>query len=213
MNSDLDQLISQVYFESAARLRDPILGGVVRHGLNILYGPPIFDPSLAIITFQGGGADMNTQTAPPPRLIYRDDPYKFGTMLRKYMSKVLLTEVLNKSTIALPSVFPQAPMREAGSWMASSGPKADWRHFSVSWTKRLIEQMSPKVILVFGDKAASALEIKWCDVEREHPQNHMTFARAIWNGVPVVFCHHLSIGCPEKAAMRSLEEAALLIGK
>ena len=97
--------------------------------------------------------------------------------------------------------------------MAKAGPKARWREFSKSWTERLVEAQRPKVLLVFGEKASTVLGIEWHDIERKHKQNHMTFARADWRGIPVVFCHHLSIGCPESEAIRCMGEVKLLINR
>jgi hypothetical protein len=91
------------------------------------------------------------------RLLYRDDPYKFGTALRRYMGAVGLSDTLANRTVAQAVVFPQAPTSQAGSWMAKTGPKARWREFSKSWTERLVEAQRPKVVLIFGDKASGVL--------------------------------------------------------
>jgi hypothetical protein len=212
-NLDFKQVASQAYAETGQLMRDPEMASVVTHGLNILYGPPMLQPDLAIITFQGGGADNTLQTSWPQRLLYLDDEFPFGTKLREYSECAGLSPILQRSTVAIAAVFPQAPQSEASTWMASTGPKARWREFSVEWTKRLLLVQAPRVILVYGTKASEALNFHWLDIERKHKQNHMTFGRAIWNDIPAIFSRHLSSGCGRESAVNCLREVKKLLTK
>lgn len=207
-----ESVARQAYEKASGMMNNPSLRAVVRHGLSILYGPPMVQPDLALITFQGGGADSTIQNSWPRRLLYLDDPYKFGTALRTYMSAVGLRKTLEERTVALPAIFPQAPTSEASKWLTKSGPRAEWREFSRYWIEKLVDVQRPKLIVVFGEKASKVLGIAWSSVEREHAQGHMTFASSEWRGFPAIFCHHLSIGCPEQAALRCLSVARDVIG-
>jgi hypothetical protein len=93
------------------------------------------------------------------------------------------------------------------------GAKSTLARVLKNWTTRLVEAQRPKVVLVFGEKASAVLGIEWREIERKHKQNHMTFARADWRGIPAVFCHHLSIGCPESEAIRCMGEVKRLIDR
>ncbi len=209
----LQHLTQRMYAEVATMMCDAEMQSVVTDGLTVLYGPPMVRPDIGIITFQGGGADKSVQASAPKRLLYRGDPYKFGTALRRYMGAVGLSDTLANRTVAQAVIFPQAPTSQAGGWMAKTGPKARWREFSKDWTTRLVEAQQPKVVLVFGGKASAVLGIEWREIERKHKQYHMTFARADWMGIPTVFCHHLSIGCPESEAIRCMGEVKVLIDR
>lgn len=199
------------YAACAEMMRDPKLSPVVLHGLSICYGPVMFRPRLALITFQGGGADPTFQREAPDDLLYKSDPYRFGSAVRKYAGLTGLTDVLNMSTISHPVVFPQAPTRDAPKWERNGGAYSAWRQTSLNWLSELLAAQDPKVIMVFGDKAARLLGLDWTDEEFSHVQGHRTFARAQWNGRPAIFCHHLSIGCPAEAALRAFSEARHLI--
>lgn len=204
---DLETITAEAYQASLTLIEETEMRAVVTRGLSLMYGPPIENPNLAFVSFQGGGADQTIQRTWPPRLLYRDDPYKFGQALRKYCDTAGLRASLDNSAIALPVVFPQAPTAEAASWMAKSGPKAKWREFSKEWTQKLLLAYQPKVVIVFGEKASRVLGIPWKGIEKNHGQRHMTYAHAHWHGIPMIFCHHLSIGCPESEAIRAFRSA------
>ena len=89
MSQDLQRLTLDLYDEVATLMADSVMASVVKHGLSPLYGPLIDNPDIAIITFQGGGADKQIQTRPPERLLYIDDHHKFGQTLREYMRVAL----------------------------------------------------------------------------------------------------------------------------
>ena len=52
--------------------------GGVEHGLNVLYGPPIPDPTVFLVSMQGGGADRNRQRTWPAKLLYIHDKHALG---------------------------------------------------------------------------------------------------------------------------------------
>lgn len=199
------------YSACADALADPDMAAVVAHGLTVCYGPVLARPALAVLSFQGGGADPAIQREPPARLLYAHDPYKFGTALRRYADGAGLAEVIQTSTIAHPVIFPQAPTAEAGRWLTSRGPRGAWRQLSQTWVARLIEAQRPRAMIVFGDKAGAALPFGWRDEEFRHSQNHRTFARGEWRGIPAIYCHHLSIGCPAAEAEKCFHAVRHLI--
>lgn len=193
-------------------MADPSLAGVVNHGLSICYGPVKWKPDLALITFQGGGADKTIQGKPPGHFLYANDPYRFGKAVRRYSGEVGLLDTIKHNSIAHPVVFPQGPTPEAGKWLAASGPRAIWREFSIQILDQLLAAQKPKVMIVFGEKASKLLGIEWSETRHNHPQHHMTFGIGKWKGTPSIYCHHLSIGCPSEEAHRCFLEAKKLIG-
>lgn len=190
------------YDASAELMADPEYAGVVSHGLSICYGPVKWKPDLALVTFQGGGADKTVQKEPPTEFLYAKDPYKFGAAVRRYSQEAGILEVIQSNAVAHPVVFPQGPTAESGKWMARSGPRSTWRNLSLDHLGKLLSAQAPKVVMVFGTKASELLEIDWEDGVNNHPQGHLTFGLGKILGIPAVYCHHLSIGCPADEARR-----------
>ncbi|GLQ06606.1 hypothetical protein [Sneathiella chinensis] len=210
----LTVLSEELYAEVGKMLEDKELASVVQHGLNPLYAPLADTPDLALITFQGGGEDKSIQREAPSQLLYLNDTYRFGQILRKYMAQAGLRKTLFERTVAHAAIFPSAPTQEARMWEhPKTGPRKVWRDFSLNWNKRLLMAQSPKAILIFGDKASQAFNIEWQDCKFEHKQNHMTFGRGEWQGIPAIYCHHLSINCPKLQAVECMKEVKNLLGK
>lgn len=203
--------IRDMYSEIDDLLADREMNSVVQHGLNAMYGPPIYNPDIALITFQGGGSDCHIQKHPPERLLYLSDSYNFGCNLRKYMREAGMYEILESKTVAHSAVFPQAPTNEANSWLKEKGAKRKWLEFSIKWNKLLIEKQNPKIIIFFGEKASSAFGVKWNNIERNHKQNHMTYAISQFMGKPSIYCHHLSQGAPKKESINCFLKAKEII--
>ena len=189
------------------------LGSVVKDGLLISYGPPILEPDLLLLFFQGGGADQVVQKEWPKKLLYVDSPHKFGKKLRKLCRATGLYTSLETSTVAFPTVFPQGPSKEADCWEKGSGLYSVWRHHSVDWVERLVKSINPKVVIVFGDRASRVFGIRWEKIERFHSQKHQTFGESTFHGAPAVFCHHLSQSCPKPEALKCFEHAKRLISQ
>lgn len=179
----------------------------------ISYGPPIPEPDLLLLTFQGGGESPVVQETWPQRLLYANDPYKFGTTLRGLSRDTGLLSSLQSSAMAFPAVFPQAPSSEAGRWMRKTGPHSVWREHSVDWVERLVEKIRPKVVIVFGNKTSEVFDIHWEDVEHLHSQGHQTFGVSTFQGAPAVFCHHLSQGYVKTEALKCFKYAKRLISE
>ncbi len=121
-----------------------------------------------------------------------------------------MLESLETSTVALPAVFPQAPSKEASRWMRKRGPHSEWRHHSVEWVKRLVDEMNPKVVIVFGDKTTKALGIDWQDAEYAYKRGQ-TFGVSTFQGAPAVYCHHLSQGYSIPEVLKCFRYAKKLI--
>jgi hypothetical protein len=207
------------YAETAALLSDPSMARVVTHGLTLLYGPPIQNPDLFVISFQGGGAAPVVYDKWPARLLYLDDEFKpgnafkFGRHLCRYAREVGMYDVLVNSTVAVPAVFPGGPESSAGAWLGQGGPHKRWRDFSVAWVQRFVDACRPKVVIVFGGKTSRALGLDdaWRDVAHNHGQGWMTFGRTEWRGFQTLFTTHLSRPVRDEV-IRALTVAREIIG-
>lgn len=202
----LDGLTQKMYREISQRMENPALNWVVKDKITALYGPPMVTPELAIVTFQGGGGDRSTtQFTWPNRLLYIEDDCPFGRRLRKEFSSIGLYKVLEDSAVAIAACFPEAPAKEAGIWLRNSNPWLDWRQFSSSWVRRMIEAMQPRVVLVFGRKASQALDIdaSWQDEQFDH-RGWRTFGQMRFLGCSTIYCQHLSQGASKQGVGTSL---------
>ena len=182
--------------------------------ITVLYGPPLVRPDVFVVSFQGGGEDTSpSRRTWPERLLYLDDPYRFGTALRKHFREAGLFETLEKRTVAMAACFPEAPASEAGRWMAKRGPKAEWREFSTKWVRRMLRAMRPRVVLVFGGKTSEALGLKekWREAGWRDSDGHMVYGRAELEGCPAVYCHHLSQGYSTVEVQKCLAEVKRLV--
>ena len=209
----IEALLREAYSETHEMLNDPELGTVVKDGLLISYGPPIKEPDLLLLSFQGGGEDQVVQKEWPTKLLYVDSPHKFGTTLRSLCHDTGLLSSLQSSAMAFPAVFPQARTREADRWEKGPAPYSVWRHHSADWVQRLVKTIRPKVVIVFGNRASRVFDIRWEKVERQHQQNHQTFGVSTFQGTPAVFCHHLSQGFVRSEALKCFEYAKRLISE
>ena len=199
---ELKEVEKQLYDEVKKYLKDRDLRSAVEYGLTPLYGPLMKNPDIALLTFQGGGANKLIQEKAPHQMLYLNDNERFGNVLRKYMNECGLYEKFTKSTVAHAVIFPQAPVTMAQKWLSSKNePIKFWRDFSVKWTKKLILLQNPKIIIIFGQKTENLLDVKWNNntlefphygegeitiSEKENSDNFETFK--------VIYCHHLSQG-------------------
>ena len=189
----LKELLREAYADTREKMKDPKMHTVVEKGLIISYGPPISRPDMLLISFQGGAnTHRDVHDTWPERLLYLDSPYKFGKKLRQLCRDAGLYYSLDRSAMALPAVFPQAPDKEADLWKRKTGPRADWRVHSVQWVKRLAREIRPKVVIVFGTGTSNALGIDWQQTEHKHKQGWLTFGISTFEGYPAVYCMHLS---------------------
>ena len=189
----LKELLREAYADTGEKRNVPAMSEVVKDGLLISYGPPISRPDLLLISFQGGAnTHRDVHDTWPERLLYLDSPYKFGQKLRQVCHDTGLYHSLERSAMALPAVFPQAPDSEANLWKRKTGPHADWRAHSVDWVKRLAREIRPKVVVVFGNSTSDALGIDWEQTEHKHGQGWLTFGVSEFEGYPAVYCMHLS---------------------
>ncbi len=206
-------LARRMYDETFERLDDPRLRGVVGGKVTPMYGPPMVQPDLALISFQGGAGDQTPSARSwPEKLLYLDDDFHFGRSLRSQCAEAGLAETLEERTVAMAACFPEAPSAEAGRWEAKSGPRADWREFSVAWVRQMLAAMSPRAVLVFGMRASRAMgmEGEWRD-EHCDGRNWRAFGRAEVEGCPAIYCQHLSQGWNREHVQSSLREAGCLI--
>ena len=206
----IEAFLREAYSETHEMLNDPELGSVVTDGLLISYGPPIHKPDLLLVSFQGGGADQVVQKTWPRKLLYLDSSEDFGRALRTLCRDAGLLPSLQSSTMALPTVFPQA--RKADRWEKGPAPYSVWREHSVCWVQRLAKAIRPKVVVVFGVRASRVFDIRWKE-ERHDSRNWRTFGESTFEGAPTVYCQHLSQGYETSAVLRSLKYAKRLLSE
>ena len=196
----LERLAERMYRETFERLEDPCWSKDVEK-VTLLYGPPMVRPDVFLVSFQGAGEDPSpSRPTWPQRLLYLDDPYRFGKALRKNFREAGLYEMLEKRTVAMAACFPED--KDAKKWQKKHGPEAKWRKFSSAWVRRLIAAMRPRAVLVFGRAASNALGLKkdqWRD------------ARAEVEGFPAVYCHHLSRGWDKEGVQACLAEVKRIV--
>ncbi|MCY4130323.1 MAG: hypothetical protein OXG15_13910 [Gammaproteobacteria bacterium] len=211
---ELEALCSTMYDEIRERSLERSFAAVVKNRITALYGPPMVEPDLLLVSFQGGGEDKTpTKYTWPDELLYLHDDYRFGTRLRKESKRAGLFEVLKRSTVAIAACFPEAHVSEAELWLGKSGPRRDWLEFSTTWLRRLIRAMQPKVVLVVGAKASRALHLEnqWLDEEYGRGSVGRVFGRAHIENRPTIFCHHLSQGASTANVQKSLREVVRLL--
>lgn len=144
MTDSIEELLREAYSETHEMLKYPELGSVVNDGLLISYGPPIPEPDLLLLSFQGGGADQVVQKEWPKKLLYVGIPYKFGKTLEELCRVTGLDTSLKTSTMAFPALFPQGPTKDAERWEKGTGSYSVWRHHSVDWVERLTKAIKTK---------------------------------------------------------------------
>ena len=196
LQAEIEQLAERMYEETFLRLRHVDLGGVVKHRITALYGPPMARPDLMLVSFQGGGGDSSPSNPTwPERLRYLDSEFDFGRALRSQFREAGLYETLATRTVAMAACFPEAPAAESNRWLAKHGARADWRAFSSNWVRRMVSAMRPRVVLLFGRKASKTLGLddRWSD-ELLDTRGWRAFGRVELEGCPAVYCQHLSQG-------------------
>ena len=187
MSDLIEELLTKAYSATHKLLKDQELGSVVRHGLSISYGPPIPEPDLLLLTFQGGGGCPVVQKNWPRRLLYLDDDFKFGTTLRRLCRDTGLSASLESSAMAFPAVFPQARSSEAGRWTKKTGPHSVWRRHSVYWGKAAGRCDQAKGGHRFRDKCLESIRYSLGE-DRVHP---FTAPSNIWAVHVSGVSHHL----------------------
>ena len=176
----LESEVRRIYAEANAYAE---LHGGVGHGMNVLYGPPILNPKVAIVSLQGGGQDGKPpQTTWPEELAYLDGRHEFGRRLVRDFEGAGLGDVLRHSTVATNLAFPQAG--RFAPWLRTPGARV-WLEKSSAWMDRLIALMQPKVLLAYGKEPFERLAGR---------PKRKRVDEAMRRGVPVVGCGHLIQG-------------------
>ena len=209
----IEGLLREAYSETHKMLKNPELESVVKDGLLISYGPPIPEPDLLLLSFQGGGADQVVYEEWPSRLLYLDDENDFGKALRSLCYDTGLSASLESSTMAFPAVFPQAHHSESTEWTRKTGPHSVWRRHSVNWVTRLVDAIQPKVVMVFRKYASDTFGIRWQNEEYGPGRRGQIFGLSTFQGAPAVYCHHLSQGYAKPEALKCFEHAKRLISE
>ena len=181
--------------------------GGVECGMNVLYGPPIANPLVFIVSMQGGGADKNRQRKWPPKLLYMNNKHEFGRRLRSDFEEADLCDVLEEKTVATNIAFPQA--KEFAKWRSKPGSDR-WLAKSLEWVEELIRLMPPRVLLTYGadpfrylmqrKKISPVERTIWRPSSPDAPQAP----------VPLVGCGHLMRGAT-KAQRREAMQLVLAI--
>lgn len=77
-HAEIKRLAERMYKETFLRLRHVDLRGVVEHRITVMYGPPMANPDLMLVSFQGGGGDTSpSEPTWPERFRYLDSKFDF----------------------------------------------------------------------------------------------------------------------------------------
>ena len=211
--AEIVELAHRMYEETFRRMEDARLRDVVEYRITAMYGPPMRNPELMLVSFQGGAGDASPSEAIwPDRLRYLDSEFDFGRALRSQFGEAGLDKTLEDRTVAMAACFPEAPAKESNRWMAKHGARADWREFSSTWVRRMVSAMRPRAVLLFGKKASEALGLEghWRD-EVFDARGWRAFGRAELNGCPAIYCQHLSQGWRRESVQASLRMVRRII--
>ncbi len=186
-------------------------GDRIKRGYNVLYGPPMVKPKLMLISFQPGGEDGIAYQTYPDTLAYVKDNFKFGKTLRKHMQEAGLSDVLEKHTVATTAVFAQAPASESSKWATGKGSYKIWREFSLESVRELIDLMHPEVIVIFGTKTKDIFKPELTNTRHNHKQHILTYGEGELEGIPLVYCMHLSQGWVASEVQKSFRKVKELL--
>lgn len=190
--AELERTVHRIYGE-VNRFADEI--GGIEYGLNVLYGRPIPNPTVLVVSIQGGGKDRCRQRtwrdSPPYQNAARGD---FGDRLKADFARAGLSDILNTATVATNIVFPQWP--RFNDWKDQPSASA-WLCRCRQWLATLVDAVSPRVVLTYGKPAFEELTGR--------TKRKGKLAVGTYRGFPVVGCGHLVQG-----ATRDERESALI---
>ena len=179
--TELKRKVHRIYRE-VNRFADEV--GGIEYGLNVLYGPPIPNPTVMVVSIQGGGKDPCRQRIWPDRLRYLDSPHQFGRRLEADFACAGLSNMLETATVATNIVFPQW-RHGFEDWKRQPSAEA-WLTRSGKWLAALVDAVSPRVVLTYGKPAFEELTGR--------PKRKGRLAVGSYRGFPVVGCGHLVRG-------------------
>ena len=193
----LEREVQRIYDEAGAYAK---LHGGVEGGMNVLYGPPMLDPKVMIVSLQGGGKDGKApQTTWPGELAYLDGRHEFGRRLVRDFDGAGLGHILRGSTVATNLAFPQASRFAA--WLRSAGARG-WMDQSAAWLERLLALMRPAVLLTYGKEPFERLTGR-----RKRNRVEETTRR----GIPLIGCGHLIQGATLADRVEAISRVKKLI--
>ena len=193
----LERQVQRIYDEANNYAK---LHGGVEHGMNVLYGPPIPNPKVMIVSLQGGGKDGKApQTTWPGELAYLDGRHEFGRRLVRDFDKGGLGDVLRRNTVATNLAFPQA--ERFAPWLRTPGAQA-WLERSAAWMDRLIALIRPKLLLTYGKDSFERLSGR-------PKRNRIEETKR--NGIPLIGCGHLIQGARLDERAEAIDRVRRLI--
>ena len=177
---------------------------MVKHGMNILHGPPLLGPALMIISAQGGGGDGIRQTRWPHTLVYGrpDNRFQFGRRMRADFERHGMLSVLLECTVATNIAFPQH-VGTFDQWRKQPGSDV-WLKKSKAWVTQLIKLMPPAAILTYGRHAFHELTGAR---KRQHEVSEGSYA-----GKVVVGCGHLMQDATKNERDEAMRRVRMLTG-
>lgn len=183
--------------------------GGVECGLNVLYGPPIANPLVFIVSMQGGGADKIRQRTWPPKLLYTNGEHDFGSRLQSDFQEAGLVDVLETKTVATNIAFPQA--KEFAKWRRKPGSDR-WLAKSLEWVEDLIRLMPPRVLLTYGEDPFRHLMGRKKTSRVEQTMWRPSSPDAQQTPVALVGCGHLMRGATKAQRREAMQLVCAAIG-
>jgi|GEM_PF-4385865 len=120
-----------------------------------LCGPPMIEPDVFFISYQGGGGDKTFHKTWPAQNFYYNSPYRLGQLLTSIFVNAGKREMLRLST-ATALIFFQCSSVEHWKSMPIH-IRNELEQFSYSHALSFIEKMRPKLVLAIGSDAFKAL--------------------------------------------------------
>ena len=120
-----------------------------------LCGPPMIEPDVLFISYQGGGGDQTFHKRWPDQQFYYNSPYRLGQLLTKIFTDAGKGEMLRLSTGTALVFFQCCSMKY---WKTTPKHIRDeLEQFSSTHALSFIEKMRPKLVIAIGSDAFKAL--------------------------------------------------------
>ncbi|WP_372708076.1 hypothetical protein [Brevundimonas sp.] len=177
----------QKLFEATKAKWTSLKGRIATHSLGYfpLYGPPIENPSLLIVSDQPGAgahvtADQLTPDSWPDALSYIDSAGRFAGVLKQIVEPDIL-----KRSVATAAIVFRAKSLEQWKRAGDASVIRDAEEFSADQVRRLALALRPRMILTSGGKSKAV----FLDASAF---SGVDYVQGSWRNIPILACKHLS---------------------